>query len=112
MKNPNLYIYQTKFDIIQMSMQYKINKSYIFSHYLKIFIFLKFYVDFLQKLRKIEKVYNFDLDGERIVLDDEEKPNRQTNNNTISSRVFLHVKGSGVFYTPVARQYSIRAEIG
>jgi hypothetical protein len=41
-------------------MQHRINKADFHSHYLKIFILLKFYVDFLQKLRKIEKVYNLE----------------------------------------------------
>lgn len=41
-------------------MQHRINKSYFLSHYFTVFIILKFYIDFLQKLRKIEKVHNFD----------------------------------------------------
>ncbi|MFW9875916.1 MAG: DUF6531 domain-containing protein, partial [Candidatus Thorarchaeota archaeon] len=75
-----------------MGMQQKINKSYIISHYLKIFILLKLYVDFFQKLRKIEKNYDFDLKGKSLVLNHEEidKPNSPTNNPTIYSGVLLH----------------------
>jgi RHS repeat-associated protein len=43
-----------------MNMQHRKNRTDLFSHYLKIFILLEFYVDFLQKLGEIERVYNFD----------------------------------------------------
>jgi len=115
LKNPNLYISQLEFDILKTSLQNRINKFYFLSNNLKIFILLKFYIDFLQKLRKIEKNYVYDSKGKCLVLDNEEtdKPNSPTNNPSIYSGVLLH---SGEFVYEdmdlhiVARQYSIRAE--
>ena len=41
-----------------MIMQYRINKSFILSHYLKNFFLLCFYIKFFQNLENVETDYN------------------------------------------------------
>jgi len=75
-------------------MQYKINKSYILTHYLKIIILLKFYVSLFRKLKKLEKFYNFD--GNQLNMTEIIYPNKVRKDTfTYNSRDLLETETSG-----------------
>ncbi len=74
-------------------MRYGINRFYIHLHYLRILALLKLCINFLQKLRQLESIFDFDLNRGLEVVDEdgEEKLNSSDNSPSIDSNVFLNI---------------------